>query len=72
MTSDDQVKIGDFGLATLVESNRAADGETSDDSTFGLLTKGCGTELYTAPEILVEKGFHSFTLRYSYTFFFYV
>ena len=72
MVSDDQLKIGDFGLATTSRPSFVTSGAegtiTSDDSIFeSAVTKQCGTKLYTAPEIEDAESCSTF-LNHIYTF----
>jgi len=50
LDSDNNVKIADFGLASIV---RGQDGHVSDDATYLQHTK-CGSLMYAAPEVLTS------------------
>ena len=58
LDSEDRVKIGDFGLATLRPRTDSAMVQSNSGSspTCGQLTKQCGTKMYTAPELEDPNG----------------
>ena len=80
LDSNDRVKIGDFGLATsrpaagsIDQDERSARrGTISDGSTFGSLTKDCGTPSYMAPEMLIAEGLRKLITFYILDFIVYL
>ena len=51
LTSDDVIKIGDFGLSKQISLESEFEGAQGGEIPYGSLTAACGTSFYIAPEL---------------------
>jgi serine/threonine protein kinase len=58
LTSNDVIKIGDFGLSKQVSLDNKMESLHNGELPSGSLTAVCGTSVYIAPELYNRKSFN--------------
>ncbi|XP_063914463.1 eIF-2-alpha kinase GCN2-like isoform X2 [Zophobas morio] len=58
LTSDDVIKIGDFGLSKQISLESEFEGAQGGEIPYGSLTAACGTSVYIAPELYHGNRFN--------------